>query len=275
MYPPTVGEIQDFQLAADYNIVRKSRGMGVGSIVWGAINLFVGWLTFYGDIFSWLLLLLGFSLIVEGTWICFKPSPKGFLVDGIFLLIIGVWNIVITINDFIVWSQLVGRYYYLSTPSVAFITIGVMQIFWSVFSIKRYQRFSKTPSQKPDPNVSSRVDEILESMKKAKPREVYDLIEFTGANTNWKGRLFGDVAVLAGVSGWIWKSVGDVAFVPWKDFQIVDKGRYRLSKFRSVQINMGNRVFNGVMKPEAVQRYQQVWSSGSNTYPPPPPPPAI
>jgi hypothetical protein len=150
--------------------------------------------------------------------------------------------------------------------------IGVMQIAWCVFSIKRYLRFSKTARKKPDSSISSRVDAITESIKKAKPCEAYDLIEFTGSNSNWKGRLLGEAAALVGVSGLIWKSVSDVAFVSWKDFQIADKGRYRLSRFRKVHVKMGNRVFNGIMKQESIQRYEQVWKTASDIYPPPPPP---
>jgi hypothetical protein len=273
MYPPSLGELESFQKAADYNLARKTRGRGLGSIFWGILNLLVGWVFFSNDIFTWGVLLLGISLIAEGSWIFFKPSAKGFLIDGVFLSLIGVWNIVVTVNDYYIWSQLIGRYYYVSSPSPAFIMIGVMQIVWSVYSIKRYMRFSKVPNEKPDPNISIRVNELMDSIKKARTYESLDLIEFLGANTNWKGRLIGDVAALVGVSGLLRKSVDDAAFVPRKDFQVTDEGRYRLSKFRRVNVKMGSRVINGVMKPESLQRYQQVWQAPSATYPPPPPPP--
>ena len=272
MYPPAIGEIQDLQKTADYNLVHKSRNMGIGSIAWGAINAIVALLFFSNDVLSWGVLLLGFSLIAEGIWISIKPSPKGFLVDGIFLLILGIWNLVVSINDYILWNQYVNRnpLYYVPIPSPAFIIIGISQIGWCIMRIRRYSRFSNVSSEKPDLPISSRVDEIMESVKKAKPTEAYDLIEFTGSGTNWKGKLLGEIAVLVGVSGLLRKSVNDAAFVRREDMYIVDKGRYRLSRFRKIQVRMGTRNFNGLMTQQSMQRYEQVWKTASSTPPPPP-----
>jgi hypothetical protein len=231
--------------------------------------------TFSNDPISWVLLLLGFSLIAEGTWICIKPSPMGILVDGIFLLIIGIWNIVVTVNDFILWSQFIRRnpLSYVSSPSTVFIIIGMWQIVWFVSRVKRFRRFSGKIREKPSEETINKVDAITDSIKNVKFDESNDLIEFTGAGTNWKGRLFGNIVVLVGVEGLILKSVNDAAFIRREDMQIVDQGRYRLSRFRRVQVRMGTRSFSGLMSPKSLQRYELVWKAAPMVFPPPPPPP--
>jgi hypothetical protein len=230
---------------------------------------------FSNDVLSWIVLLLGLFLTAEGIWISVKPSRMGFLVDGVFFLLIGIWNIAVSAYEYMLWSQYIGShpFSYAPSPSPFFITIGIVQIGWFVMRIRRYLRFSNVSSQKPDLSISKRADELMESVKGAKSNEASDLIEFTGSSTNWKGRLLGEVAVLVGVSGLLRKSVNDAAFVRREDVYIVDKGRYRLSRFRKIHVKMGARVFNGTMSQQSVQRYEQFWKAASDIPPPPPPPP--
>jgi hypothetical protein len=241
--------------------------MGIGSIFWGVINSVWGFATLADNPLNWILLLLGLSLLAEGVWICIKPSPRGFLVDGIFFFALGTWNIVITIYNLQQYYAILSHYYYgyyPASPSSVFVIVGVWQFIGGVSRIKRFKRFSGTPHERPSEQLAHRVDELVESVRRAKPFESDDLIEFTdsgdsGSGVKWKGKLNGDAGIFVGVSGTVIKSIYEALFVNRDDVQILIKGKVRLRQELKVKVKIGTRSISGIMSPESMQRYERMW----------------
>jgi PKD repeat protein len=274
----TVQEIEDLQKAADFLVVRKSRTMGIGSIVFGTINSVLGIATIRENPLNWILLLLGLSLLAEGFWICIKPSPMGFLIDGVFFFVVGLWNIVVSTYNLQQYYAALARYYssyyyYGSYPfpsGAFFVGFGIAQFALCVMRIKRYRRFSGMSHEKPSEQLTHRVNELVESVKKAEPAGSEDLIEFQDrwSGAKYKGKLSGDVGIFVGVTGTVIKSIYEALFVRRDDVQILIKGKIRLRRKLMVKVKIGAGSISGIMSPESIQRYERMWK-----LPPPPPPP--
>jgi len=268
MEPITVQEIEDFQKAADFHTVRKSRTMGIGSIVFGLINSALGLISLSDHTLNMILLFLGLALVAEGVWISVKPSAVGFLVDGILLFALGFWNLVITIYEFQQYFEIVSSYYhyYVPSPSPVWVIIGFWQFIWGIIRIKRYQRFSSTANEKPSEQIAHRVDALMKSLKNANPADSEDLIEFNDSRygTEWKGKLSGDVSIFVSLGGLLSKSVQEALFARREDVTIINKGKVRLRKMLKAQIKIGNKRIKGIMSPESLQRYERLWKTASN-----------
>jgi len=128
--------------------------------------------------------LIGLFLLVEGIWIVSAPTSTGMIVDGIALLILGAWNIFITIANSAAGSG--GGPHF-------FAILGVWQIIWGFQSFGRYKRFSVMPMKKPSEEILRQIDGLVKTITKAKVKEQPDLVEFQTktftARQAWKGKL--------------------------------------------------------------------------------------
>jgi len=147
-----VQDIEELQKVSDYRLLRKSlKGAAIGSIIFGVIAIGMGLAFMSEDPINVVLVFIGVFLLVEGIWLIRSPSPRGMIVDGIALCILGIWNIFIAIA-----GELRG-----------FVVLGFFQIIWGVQSFRRYRRFSGISSQKPSKESLRQVDDVAKSVTKA------------------------------------------------------------------------------------------------------------
>jgi membrane-bound ClpP family serine protease len=130
-------QVDKLQAVSNYNLLCKAlRPAGVGSIIFGLIAMAMGFAAMDENPINALLGIIGIFLLVEGIWILAVPSPVGMIVDGIALLIVGLWNISVTLGS--------------AAGGISFFALlGVWQIVAGCKSFGRYSHFSKLPMSKP------------------------------------------------------------------------------------------------------------------------------
>jgi len=237
-------EWAQLQRAADHETIRRSvRATGIGSTVWGVINLAIG--AGMGDV---IVTMLGLALLGTGIWKWAKPSPGGLLASGITLSLIGAWNILGT-----VLSAAAG------SGAGPFVVLGVLQVMWGVRYFQRWRRFSRagdTPASEADVQ-QARV--LLQALRESNPKQVGDVIEFTvGALNAQRGRVRlmdqGVVCLLG--------DGDDVRVVRRAQFDVQPNGGAVLGGARKVRVRLAERTLDAVMPVESINRYE-TWKGGA------------
>ncbi len=252
---PSPEVFDELQRVANFRHVQKTlKASGTGSIVFGLIAIVVGVMAMQHNPVNAILLGIGILLAVEGTWLVIAPAPAGIIVDGISLMLVGVWNIWVTINN-----MAAGQH--TSTWGV----IGVFQIIWGFQSFSRYSRFSKMPRETPSPATIQRIDEIVKDIAKTKPAVDPEIIDFKmqaffGGVQPWKARLRGNHAVFVGPGG------KDVIFARTREVDIRSAGKKALSKTLKATFRITDRNFKGIISPESFARYQ-TWRQATSGAP--------
>jgi len=236
----------ELQSVSNYRLVRKTlKTAGVGSIVFGLIGMGIGFVGMEENPVNAVLGLIGIFLLVEGIWVVSAPTPTGMIVDGIALLMLGVWNIFTTIAN----SASNG-----SDGPHFFAILGVWQIIWGFQSFGRYKRFSAMPMAKPSDATLKRIDELVKAITKAKATEQSDIVEFQTktftAQQVWKGRLSDDAAVFVEGSG------QDIVFASRPEVEFVKQGKVLIGKTLKAKFKLRDREFAGTIAPESMDRFE-------------------
>jgi len=186
-----LGNINELEKVANYRMVRKLlRPAGIGSMIFGAFALLQGISSIEDNPINLILALIGGFLFLEGIWVLRYRTAKGLLIDGIALMVVGLWNIPVSLFNI---SQGSGGGHNL------FIGLGVWQIFWGIQNITRYERFSGVSLEKPSEEALKRLDDIVKGIRRAKAKDHEAIIEFQAKTfpipQSWKGKLFDDMAI--------------------------------------------------------------------------------
>ncbi|MDX9980284.1 MAG: hypothetical protein RBU25_09700 [Lentisphaeria bacterium] len=230
----------ELQKVSNYRLVRKTlRGAGIGSIIFGLIAMFIGFGGMAENPINALLGVIGLFLLVEGIWLVVAPTPAGMIVDGIALIILGVWNIFITL------ANAAG-----GEGGGGFAVMGVFQIIWGCQGFGRYARFSSMPVEKPSPETVKMIDDIVKEILKMKGKTDQDLVEFQMEGKAWKGRLSEDMAVFVEVL------TQDVAFARKDAVRILPQGKALIGKTIKATIKFRDKAQNGTISPENFARYE-------------------
>ena len=164
----TVSPFDELQRASNFRIIKKSlRTGGIGSILFGVIAMAVGFGSMNDNPVNAILGFIGVLLFIEGIWLVSDPKPVGMIVDGIALMILGIWNIIITLAN----TASGGG-------SGIFAVLGVWQIIWGIQSFGRYSHFSKLPMHKPTDSLNKQMNTLINEISKSKTKDRTDLIEF-------------------------------------------------------------------------------------------------
>jgi hypothetical protein len=175
------------------------------SLVWGAIAIGLGMSSVDVTPINAILALIGVYLVTEGIWILVAPAPGAFIAEGLGMLMVGLWNVLITLMSLALPGQ---------NTSGFFFVIGIFQIGWACKSFGQYGRFSDLPREKPSAPVTQWLDETIKETAQAVPG-AGDTIEFKGKG-HWKARLFADAGLFVMNKGQDIVLAGkrDISFVP-------------------------------------------------------------
>jgi hypothetical protein len=188
----------ELQRAADQHAVKGSlRGTGIGSIIFGILAVVVGLTALQASAMNLVLVVLGAVLAIEGTFVSLRPRPGGLIFDGLALILVGTWNIVITVIDNI---QAAGP------GNIFWGIMGGFQWIWGIQRILYYRRFAKVQMQEAaDPLVVSWLEQTLAKIKALSPKKDANAVEFLSTNFfgnwKWKGLLQYDGAVFMMITG--------------------------------------------------------------------------
>jgi hypothetical protein len=219
------------------------RNGGIGSIIFGVIGAGIGLSMMDENPINGILVLIGIGLLLEGIWIVSAPSPGGLIADGIALVILGVWNIFTTLHNATAGGG----------PGF-FGILGGYQIYLGFKSFGRYDRFSALASGKPSTEVLTQVEGMVKAVSTAKPGVPDQVVAFQEGEKQWRGKLFGDIAVFVKGGG------EDVLFLDKNDVAAAAPAPIRKGKQYKIQFHLGTRNVDGSIAAEALSTYEQ-WRS--------------
>jgi hypothetical protein len=229
------------QQVADYRMARKTlRAGAIGSIVFGAISAGLGFMPPFDPIAVG----IGAVLLGTGLWNLIKPQPAGIVIDGITLLLVGALNIFTAFQG---------------AGAAMWVKLGIFQLIWGVQGIMRYQRFRGALAFVPQETEVRQLDEVAQSLQKARVKDSPDVIEFMTAGfqaKRWRGRLDESVAVLM-VQG-----TSEITIANKNEFEVELNGKGMLSKDHKVKLKLKGKSYQGSFSPMSYERYQN-WRAGA------------
>lgn len=210
------------------------RGAGAGSVIFGLIAIAMGASSFEEVPINGLLVPMGMFLALEGIWLIAKPRPAGLVVDGFALMMIGAWNLFITIAG--------------GGEASGFAALGGLQIFWGIQSIARYKKFAGC---NPGREAVKQFGRLLQMVWGQSPDEVPNAIVFQADSKIWKARLLSDRAVFVAANG------EELVFSPRSSIHIATRGKKLLGKSVKFNMQIRKRELNGTIQPQFLERAEQ------------------
>ena len=178
------------RIAEYYTARRALRTLGWGSIIFGAINIYLG--VSFGinaNLLNIGLALIGVALLVAGVWCLAVPGAGGILANGIALIIVGLWNIFITVA-----AMGGGR-----PPHLWWAIFGVFQIAAAMRGFQKYARYSKALSQSVSRDEIVMMNDLVNTILRADVKNDDTIVAFQvrafSQEKNWRGQLGRDVAI--------------------------------------------------------------------------------
>jgi hypothetical protein len=166
--PERIGQLK---MAAEFCLFdKKLVSSGNSSIVWGLLNALFGasFLT-RGNNWGAVSLVLGLALIAVGIYERKVRDPKVIIVSAATLAVLALWNF-----------ALIALSAFGNTQS----TLGGRRLYWAIAQAwgawatwKTYSTY-KTLHEKADPSTVQQMREYLAEVKKTKPEQSLDLVEF-------------------------------------------------------------------------------------------------
>jgi MFS family permease len=231
--------------AADYKVVNSHlRPASFGSIMFGIIAIALGGSMANQNPINAFLVVIGIFLFIEGIWLLTSPGPKGFVVDGIALIILGIWNILVTFANASSGGESVGFFFIL----------GIWQIVWGFQSFGRYKRFAYLAGEKPSKEALEKLEQALRGIMASSYKTSADIVEFKVKalfkEWNWKGKLMDDVALFV---------AGKKAIIPVRkdEVKLTLKGESSGLRPQKGTLHLGKQKIAGTISPESLDRLRE------------------
>jgi len=215
------------------------RSSGIGSLLFGAIATVMGFSMMEDNPINLILALIGIGLFLEGLWLVIDPRPIGLIVDGLALIVLGVWNLAVTLGN----ARAGG-------PPL-FAILGVFQIIWG---FQRFLRYGQTAKQsaRHSPEVRKQVQDVVQAVLKAAPESEAGALALNVNGQVWKGMLWQEAAAFVSADG------AQAHFArPDEVGLVVRETRKRKSR---VTLSVGGRELEAEMADEQLARLQ-TWLS--------------
>jgi uncharacterized membrane protein len=91
--------VSELQQIADYWKARKTlRAAGIGGLLFGVLAIVMGAVGLQESILNLILILIGMFLLGEGIFNLVMPTADGIVVDGIGLVVVGLWNAIVNVR---------------------------------------------------------------------------------------------------------------------------------------------------------------------------------
>ncbi len=217
---------------------RRLRSSGNGSIIWGVLNLALGGLSVAsGHLLGVVSVFLGIALIVAGVYERKVRDPKVIVLSTITLAILALWNF-----------ALIG----LAAMGSVHLALGAKTLYWAIAQAfgayatwKTYAAY-KILRTESDPLAVQQVHGYIDELKKAKPGQSMDLIEFDmsgeflQATKRYRLKPVEDLYLAARYKVELGSmSLEEVIFVPRNEVALIPEGEKWMSKKIKASIQLG------------------------------------
>ena len=215
------------QQMADYRTTcRFLVRSGKQGIAFGCMFLFLGVVNLLVDpLLAGLNFGLGALELLIGLRNRFSPSASGVILDGIMLILLGIWNLS---------SQAVAIAQGFD-PAWFNVAFGAIVIVVGIQRIRRYPRVKAAFDDPPTEEQIAWFDDVVKEVQEAKPGEG-DVVDFR-AGFQWKGKRFGDTLIFVD------KLDTENLIVDRRDMEWTDKGKALFGGRRLARLRIGERTF--------------------------------
>lgn len=243
-------DVDELQQIAEYRRARKTlRAAGIGGIIFGVLALAVGMPLLAVNPLNIVLVLIGALLLAEGIWNVSYPTAEGVIVDGLALLLVGLWNIFITFFNALAAGGGPG-----AALHVHWAVVGVFQIGYGVYRFASYRRFTEAFAEKPSAEDLKQMDQLVKKILKMKPKGAEDVITFQTTSSFkqqvWTAQLAGDAAMFVAKVG------HDVLVAHKEEVDIEVHGKALLGKTLKATFRIRDHTMKGLISPESYAKYE-------------------
>jgi hypothetical protein len=233
---------------------KKLRSSGNSSMVWGALNLLIGAvIVAANDAWGWVSVLLGLGLLVAGVYERKVRDPKVIILSAATLGGLALWNF-----------ALVG----LAAMGKLELALGGRTLYWAIAQAwgayatwKTYSTY-KTLREKSDPLTVEQVQGYIDELKKVKPEQSVDLVEFDAnagfvqGTQRYRLKPVEDLYVIARYKSQLGSlTLEDVNFVPRHEVTLTPEGEKWMGKKMKASVQLGPlKVEKVSVTPEMAER---------------------
>jgi hypothetical protein len=233
---------------------KKLRSSGNGSIVWGLLNALLGFAILNrNDKWGAVSLALGIALIMAGLYERRMRDPKVILISAATLASLAIWNLALVA---------------LAAMGTVELALGGRTLFWGIAQLwgafatwKTYSTY-KMLHEKSDPATVEQIRGYIDELKKAKPDQSVDLIEFEANAGFVEGRKryrlkpVEDLYLVARYKAQLGsRELEEVDFVPRAQVTLTPAGEKWMSKKINASVQMGPLTLPKVtLTPEMAER---------------------
>jgi hypothetical protein len=219
--------------------------MGWGSLIWGLLNIVLGTIyTVENGPINAILVLIGLLLVASGLWCLVVRSAAGVITNGIALMLIGLWNLVVTVLNLVLGGP----------PTFWWAAIGVAMIASAVWGFRQYARFSQGLRHGATSGELAMLDAFAKRVLKADGEHDDNIIGFQvtsyGQQAKWRGRLMRGMAVF------VQRVTQELLVASSKDVSINPHGQVLLSSSLKAAITIRDHHWQATMTPRSFDRYR-------------------
>ncbi|HET6495873.1 MAG TPA: hypothetical protein VFH61_10965 [Thermoleophilia bacterium] len=243
-----VDQLEMLQKLGKYRAVttklKRSALMGIAFGMMAVAAVVSGEEAFPQELFGAVLLAIGVAICLVSLWQLTSPSLSGLLAEGVVIIVLGVWNIAVSV-------LLAGRS---MAGEGSWAGVGVVQIGTGIHSIAQYSKLRKDFPEEPSKESIRLVDELVSNLLAMTRKTSEALVEFKskpflGQAKNWKGVLLGDAAIFV-------TKQRDVTGAR-KAFVTVKRGRkLALQKTHKAELHVGTEKHKGLMPAWSLERFE-------------------
>jgi hypothetical protein len=245
--------VEDLHLIAEHHTAcRALRRIGWGSIAGGIFIIGLGiFFTFYLDLINAVLSLIGLFLLASGIWCLALPGAEGVIANGIALMLIGIWNIVVTVLNLVIGG----------IPSIWAAVLGVVFIGAAVRSFQKYARFSAALRHGASEDELAMMDRLVKTVLKANSKEDEDIIGFqvrggfAQQQRQWRGLLCRKWAAFVD------KASKEVLIAPKDEVSIEPHGKVLLGQTLKAMVRIRDQKWEALVSPTSFDRFRD-WKFG-------------
>ncbi|MBS3761663.1 MAG: hypothetical protein KGZ25_00030 [Planctomycetes bacterium] len=239
---------KEMETAVEYRAsIKKIRGWCGLLGFFGALMIWQGiQLVDVGLDLAWVGVAIGVALIAVAIIGAIWPSPPTMLAEAIAFGLIAAWDLGLAI---------------LSKGEAADLAIwGVIEAGIAVYLLVKLPGFIRTAREKPPKEVLKQLDDVCKEIRKGKPKEEKDLIDFRAGNKRWRARLSGIGTFLEQQKG------HDVVFASPSEVSVEDRTKPgKDPKKRPVTLHVADKEWKCKMKKEYLDRLIEWLASDENS----------
>lgn len=230
------------EASLNHLLKKRTRAESTGCLIFGVLAVFMG--MGMESLLDPILILIGLFLIVSGIWSLTDPSPRALKTNGIALIIVGVWNILISLSAFFIHLKGAegGNFFF----DILFIFVGIFQIRLGVKTNIAAGWFQEIFDKEILKDLVPQLENLEKELRKADPKKEADIISFEAAEFRakflGKARLQKDMIIILN------QYSGQIFFLAPGEIEISENGKTLLKN--AYKINLNIQDYSNLDKPE-------------------------